>query len=101
MMAIRPWKTSSPPITTISKPAKPIQPVQRPLSIPASFACFPPFHSRRGTDSLSRRTGVSRLVVGLAPGLESVAQVAQEPAGECAVDQAMVVREREVHDRPH
>ena len=38
---------------------------------------------------------VSRLV----PGLEFFAQVAQEASGKRAVDEAVVVRERQVHDR--
>ena len=42
----------------------------------------------------------SRLVVRLVPGLELLAQVAEEAAGEGAVDEPVVVRQREVHDRP-
>ena len=49
---------------------------------------------------LGRDDGRRTLVVALAPALELLAQVAQEPAGVGAVDQAVVVREREVHDRP-
>ena len=43
---------------------------------------------------------LSRLVSRLVPGLELVAQVAEEASGKRAVDEAMVVRERQVHDRP-
>src|SRR5215211_8705001 len=43
---------------------------------------------------------VDRSVVLLAPALEALAEIAQEAPGERAVDQAVVVRERQVHDRP-
>src|SRR5438045_1355037 len=39
-------------------------------------------------------------VVVLAPGLEALAEIAQEAPGQRAVDQTVVVRERQVHDRP-
>src|SRR3954451_4851728 len=45
------------------------------------------------------RWPMSSLVAVFAPGLELLAQVAQESAGERAVHEAMVVRERQVHDR--
>src|SRR4030095_16414545 len=55
-------------------------------------------------DLASHSTTVARvlrsLVVALAPGLETLAQVAQEPARVRAVDETVVVRERDVHDRP-
>src|SRR5438477_5309856 len=40
------------------------------------------------------------LVGGLVPGLQLLAQVAQEAAGQGAVHETVVVRERQVHDRP-
>src|SRR4051812_1257115 len=45
-------------------------------------------------------TRSSSLIVRLAPLFEPLAQVAQEAARERAVDQPVVVRERQVHDRP-
>src|ERR1700747_1785655 len=42
---------------------------------------------------------MSRLVGRLVPGLEALSQVAQEAAGEGSVDEPVVVRERQVHDR--
>src|SRR6478609_4842810 len=41
-----------------------------------------------------------RLVLVLAPGLQLLAEVAQEATRECAVDEAVVVREGQIHDRP-
>src|SRR5712692_5215923 len=46
------------------------------------------------------RSSTAALVVGLAVRLELLAQVAQEAARERAVDEAMVVRQCQVHDRP-
>src|SRR4029077_7114665 len=39
------------------------------------------------------------LVGGFVPGLQLLAQVAQEAAGQGAVDETVVVRQRQVHDR--
>src|SRR3954451_24136199 len=43
---------------------------------------------------------ISASVGGLVPALEALTQVAQETSGERTVDEPVVVREREVHDRP-
>src|SRR5215213_5735324 len=49
----------------------------------------------------SFRTTVRTLVVTFAPVLELLAERGEEAAGEGTVDETVVVRERDVHDRPN
>ena len=63
----------------------------------AAGSCSPPTPS---TQARAAASVVGAQYVGLVPGLEPLAQVAEEAAGERAVDQPVVVRQRQVHDRP-
>src|SRR5205085_9823774 len=57
--------------------------------------------SRYGTNPRFRTCArITRLVGGFVPSLQLLAQVVEEATGEGAVDETVVVRQRQVHDRP-